>query len=95
MNNAIISFKTDVTTKEKLKSAADKIGVTDSAFINMVVKQALRNNRVILDFPIEPTDELVNMIREADNDYKNDHDITHTTSLDEALLHLDTLMQKK
>ena len=94
MNDTQVLFKTDKTTKRELEAAATELGVTNSAFVNMVVKQALRSKQVVLDFPLEPTSELANMIREADDDYRNDQDITHTNSPDEALAHLDSLMKK-
>lgn len=94
MSSVLLTVKTDSDTKAQLKSFAAELGVTSTAFVNMVVKQALRDRRVVLSTPLEPTPYLEKIMREADDDYKNDRDITHTTSPAAALAHLDGLMKK-
>lgn len=95
LNNVLVSFKTDKQTKEELKSFAQEIGVNSSSFVNMVVKQALREKRVVISANLEPSTYLAGIIHDADDDYKNDRNIIHTNNPDEALAHLDSLMQKK
>jgi antitoxin component of RelBE/YafQ-DinJ toxin-antitoxin module len=94
MNNALVTFKTDKETKEELKSFAGELGINSSAFVNMVVKQALREKRVVVSTNLEPTPYLEQIMREADDDYKNVRNITHTSNPTEALAHLDGLMKK-
>ncbi len=95
MSTVLLTIKTDPATKKELKDFAAELGVTSTAFVNMVVKQALRERRVVLSANLEPTPYLETIMREADDDYQNDRDITHTNSPKEALAHLDSLMQKK
>lgn len=94
MSNVLLSIKTDEQTKRELKRFATELGVSSTALVNMVVKQALRDRRVVLSTDLEPTPYLEQIMREADADYKADRDITHTKGSKEALAHLDGLMKK-
>lgn len=94
MNSVLLSIKTDATTKAQLKAFAAELGVSSTAFVNMVVKQALRDRRVVLSTELEPTPYLEKIMREAEADYKADREITHTKNPTEALAHLDSLMKK-
>ncbi len=94
MSSVQLSIKTDENTKRELKTFAAELGVTSTAFVNMVVKQALRDRRVVLSTELEPTPYLEQIMREADADYKADRDITHTKGSQEALAHLDSMMKK-
>jgi antitoxin component of RelBE/YafQ-DinJ toxin-antitoxin module len=94
MSNVLLSIKTDEQTKQELKTFAAELGVSSTAFVNMVVKQALRDRRVVLSTDLEPTPYLEQLIGAADADYAADRNITHTKGSKEALAHLDSLMQK-
>ena len=48
MKDVLLNIKTDHNTKEHLKSFAEELGISMTAFINMLVKQALRERRVVL-----------------------------------------------
>jgi antitoxin component of RelBE/YafQ-DinJ toxin-antitoxin module len=92
MNNVLLSIKTDSDTKAQLKSFASELGVSSTAFVNMVIKQALRDRRVVLSADLTPTPYLESIMREADADYAADRNITHTKGSVEALAHLDGLI---
>ncbi len=94
MNNVLLSIKTDEQTKRELKDFAAELGVSSTAFVNMVIRQALRDRRIVLSTDLEPTPYLEQVMRVADADYAADRDITHTKGSKEALAHLDRLMQK-
>lgn len=94
MNNVLLSIKTDEQTKRELKAFASELGVSSTAFVNMVIRQALRDRRVVLSTDLEPTPYLEKIMREADADYKADRGITHTKGSKGALAHLDGLMKK-
>jgi antitoxin component of RelBE/YafQ-DinJ toxin-antitoxin module len=91
MNTATLNIKTDPSTKEQIKAFADNIGLPVSALVNAQIKQILRTGRVELNTDLEPTDFLVDTMRQARADYAADRDITHTNSTDEAMAHLDSL----
>jgi len=94
VSSVLLTIKTDPDTKKQLKDFATELGVTSTAFVNMVIKQALRERRVVLTTNLEPTPYLEKIMREAEEDYKNDRNITHTKSATEMLAHLDGLMKK-
>ncbi len=94
MSTSLLTIKTDSATKKQLKSFAQEIGVSITAVVNMLIKQALRERRITLSTSLKPTPYLEKIIREAEEDYKADRNITHTHSAEEALAHLDSLMKK-
>ena len=94
MSSVLLSIKTDNQTKQDLKDFATELGVSSTALVNMVVKQALRDRRVVLSTALEPTPYLEDIMRKADADYATDRGITHTSSTEETLAHLDSLMKK-
>jgi addiction module RelE/StbE family toxin len=77
-----------------LRAFAAELGISSTAFVNMVVKQALRDRRIMLSASLEPTPFLEHVMREAEVDYAVDRDITHTSDKKTALAHLDSLMGK-
>lgn len=48
MSSVLLSIKTDAKTKKDLKDFAAELGVTSTALVNMVVKQALRDRKLVL-----------------------------------------------
>jgi antitoxin component of RelBE/YafQ-DinJ toxin-antitoxin module len=92
MSTVLLSIKTDEQTKDELKAFAAELGVSSTAFVNMVIKQALRDKRVVLSADLEPTPYLEGIMREAEADYAADRNITHTKGAKGALAHLDSLM---
>ena len=94
MRDVLLNIKTDHNTKEHLKSFAEELGISMTAFINMLVKHVLRERRVVLNTTLEPTPYLEKIMREADYDYNHDHNITHIKSAIEAIVHLDGLMKR-
>ena len=93
MNSVLLSIKTDEQTKRDLKSFAIELGVSSTALVNMVVKQALRDRRVVLSTNLEPTPYLEKVMKQADADYAANRDIIHTNGSKGALAHLDGLMK--
>ncbi len=91
MNNVLLSIKTDAQTKRELKDFAAELGVSSTAFVNMVIRQALRDRRVVLTTDLEPTPYLEKIMRKADADYVAGKNITTTHSKAEALAHLRSL----
>ncbi len=94
MSTTLLSIKTDDQTKQDLKAFAAELGISSTAFVNMVIKQALRDRSITLTTTLEPTPYLEDIMRQANADYAADRDITHTNGTKEALAHLDSLMKK-
>ena len=70
MNSVLLTVKTDPGTKAQLKNFAAELGVSITGVVNMLVKQALRDRRVVLTTDLEPTPYLKKIMRKAEADYK-------------------------
>ena len=96
MSTVQVTFKIEKETKEELKAFAEELGVSTTAFITMVIKQALRDHQVLLTVEPEliPTPYLVKVMEKAEADYAADRDIIHTKGPEEALAFLDSIIKK-
>lgn len=70
MNSVLLTIKTDINTKQELKDFAAELGVSTTAVVNMLVKQVLRDRRIVLSTTLEPTPYLEKIMRKAEKDYK-------------------------
>ena len=94
MNNVLLSIKTDAKTKQELKNFASELGISSTAFVNMVVKQALRDRKITLSSNLEPTPYLAGILEDAEKDIKSGKYLSpRFNSADEALAHLDSLIE--
>lgn len=91
MSNALLSIRTDDKTKSEITEFANSVGLSVSAFVTVILKQAVKEGRVVLSPSLEPTAYLEKIMREALADYKAGRNITRTTSKAELLAYLDTL----
>lgn len=89
-----MSIRTDDKTKKEIADFAASLGLSVSAFATVVLKQAVRDRRVVLEPTLEPTPYLAKIMREVEDDYRHNRNITHTHSKEEALAHIDRLMKK-
>lgn len=80
MSSVLLTIKTDSETKAQVKDFAAEIGVSTTAFVNMVVKQALRERRVVLTSKLEPTPYLEKIMKEAVIDRKAKRNYTTITN---------------
>lgn len=94
MSSQLLSIKVDEQTKKELKIFASELGVTSTAFVNMVIKQALRDRRIVLTADLEPTPRLQRHIAESDEDYRAKRVVTAKTPSD-AKEHLQNLINNK
>ncbi len=91
MSNALLSIRTDDKTKKEITEFANSVGLSVSAFVTVVLKQAVKEGRVVLSPDLEPTLYLEKIMREAVSDYKLGKNITRTTNKAELASYLDTL----
>ncbi len=72
MNSAIVTFKTDQITKYQVKKVADDLGMSLSSILNGYLRELIRNRTVHFEArSYEPSDYLVEAIKEAEEDRKN------------------------
>lgn len=90
MSSVLLTIKTDANTKDELKSFAAELGVSTTAFVNMLVKQALRERRIVLSATLEPTPYLEKILHEVEADIKTSKNISpEFGSVDELFEHLE------
>ena len=90
MSNVLLTVKTDADTKNELKSFAAELGVSTTAFVNMLVKQALRDRKIILTAALKPTTYLEKIMREIEADLKTGKNISpEFDSVDAMFEHLE------
>ncbi len=70
MSNALLSIRTDDTTKKEITEFANSVGFSVSAFVTVILKQAVKEGRVVLSPTLEPTPYLKKVMREALADRK-------------------------
>jgi len=84
MSNALLSIRTDDKTKNDITEFANSVGLSVSAFVTVVLKQAVKEGRVVLSPTLEPTPYLEKIMREALVDRKKG--LNYTTINNEAEL---------
>ena len=75
MNTALLSIRTDKKTKKEIADFASSVGLSVSAFATVVLKQAVRERRVVLEKPLEPTPYLEKIMEEVEKDIKTGRNI--------------------
>ena len=70
MSNTVLSIRTDDKTKREIADFASSVGLSLSAFATVVLKQAVREGRVVLVPESEPTPYLKKIMRKAAADRK-------------------------
>ena len=76
MSSTVLNIRTDEQTKKEIASFAASVGLSVSAFATVVLKQAVREQRVVLTPTLEPTPYLEKIMRKADADIKAGRNIT-------------------
>jgi antitoxin component of RelBE/YafQ-DinJ toxin-antitoxin module len=93
MSNALISIRTDDKTKKDITIFANSVGLSVSAFVTVILKQAMQEGRVILTPELEPTPYLEKVIYKAQADLASGLATPPFDKL-EARKHLRSLMKK-
>lgn len=91
MSDALLSIRTDKETKKEITEFANSVGLSVSAFVTVVLKQAVKEGRVVLTPTLEPTPHLQKIMKDALADYKGGKNISRTTSKADLKTYLDTL----
>lgn len=83
MSNTLLSIRTDDKTKKDITEFANSVGLSVSAFVTVVLKQAVKEGRVVLSPTLEPTPYLEKIMREASADRKKGRNYTTINNEDE------------
>jgi antitoxin component of RelBE/YafQ-DinJ toxin-antitoxin module len=92
MSDTTLTIRTDNATKQAIADFATSLGLSTSAFITAATMQAIREGELTLKPVLEPIPYLEKIMLDAEKDIKQDRNITHTNSKDEAISHLKSLM---
>ena len=76
MSNALLSIRTDDNTKKEITEFANSVGLSVSAFVTVVLKQAVKEGRVVLSPSLEPSPYLEAVMHKALADRKADRNYT-------------------
>lgn len=71
-----LHVKTDKSLKEKAEILADKFGISLSTFINLTLRQALLNQKIVLDFSPEPNEETAKVLTSGQKNRKLSKDFS-------------------
>ncbi len=72
MNTTVINIKTDPKLKKNVQTIANKLGFSLSSIINAYLKQLVRTKTVVFSIlNDEPTDYLINALKESEEDRKS------------------------
>src|SRR5581483_9472934 len=71
MNTAVINIKIDPKTKKKAQIVARELGLSLSAILNAYLTQLVRTKAVTFSAPEEPSDFLIQSLKESEKDKKS------------------------
>lgn len=84
-NTAIINIRTDARVKSGAQKIAEKLGLSLSAVINAYLKQLIRTKTVSFSLSEEPTDYLLEMLKESKEDIRKGRVSPSFTKAEEAI----------
>lgn len=70
MNTAVINIKIDEKTKKEAQQIAKELGVSLSSVIKAYLKQLVRTKKIILTTEEEPTEFMLDALKESKEDIK-------------------------
>lgn len=91
MNTAVINIKIEPDIKKKAQQIAGDLGFSLSSLINGYLKQLIRSKRVNFSLSEEPSDYLIQTLKESKEDIKAGRVISFKNSQD-ALGYLDEMI---
>lgn len=93
MNTAVINIKVEPKVKREAKAVAEKIGISLSSLIHAYLKQLITTKTVTFSVPEEPTEWLLQQLKESREDIKRGRVISFN-NVDEATSYIDKLIDE-
>lgn len=94
MNTAVINIRTDLGLKSAAQKVAEELGFSISSLVNAYLKQLVKTKTVHFSEAEEPSDYLIELLKEAEEDRKAGRHHTFNNST-EALEYLDKIIGKR
>lgn len=70
MNTAVINIRTDLGLKSAAQKVAEELGFSISSLVNAYLKQLVKTKTVHFSEAEEPSDYLIQLMKEAEEDRK-------------------------
>ena len=68
----VLTVKTDKSLKLQAQKTAEEFGIPLGTILNAFLRQFVRNKEISLDISYQPTKYLMDILNEAENDFKKD-----------------------
>lgn len=91
MNTAVVNVKVNPKVKRESQKIAEQLGLSLSSLINGYLKQLIRTRKVSFDLSEEPTEYMLQSLKQSAEDIKNKRVISFKKSTD-ALDYLDKII---
>lgn len=92
MNTAVVNVRVDPKVKKEAQEVASELGLTLSALISGFLKNLAKTKAAVFSTSEEPTEYLLETIRESEEDIREKRVISFKKS-EEALKHLDKMIK--
>ena len=93
MNTATINIKTEPKLKAEAQLIAKELGLDLSSIIRAQLKDLVRNRRISFDLSEEPSEYLIQALKESEADRKAGR-VKSFTDTNKAVSYLDSLIKK-
>ena len=95
MNTAVVNVKVNPLVKKEAQKVAEELGLSLSALVNGYLKQLIRNKTVVFSsLEEEPTDYLLEALRQSKEDIKTGKVSPMFTTADDATVWLNNPKKK-
>lgn len=95
MNTAVINIKVQPDVKKAAVELADEFGLSLSAFLNVLIKKALRTRTVVLGTGEErPSEYMIKALKESDEDVRKGRVSPVFTNANDAIKWLENPKKK-
>ncbi len=95
MNTAVINIRTDLGLKSAAQKVAEELGFSISSLVNAYLKQLVKTKTVHFSGEEEPSDYLIKLMKEAEEDRKAGRVSPSFDNAKDAIEWLDSSLKKK
>ena len=94
MNTAVINIKVEPTIKKQAQKLAEELGLSLSGLINGYLRTLIRTKTVTFSLSEEPSDYLIQALKESEKDIKAGHVSPTFTKVEDSIAWLDNPKRK-
>lgn len=94
MNTAVVNVKVEHKTKKEAQEIAQEMGISLSGLINGLLKQVIRTREVTLSVKEEPSEYLIQSLKEVEKEVKKGWVSPSFDNVEDAIAWLDNPKRK-